>query len=467
VATDRARRFDGDEGTINSWSIEFDSAEPSVQTDGDGNYEFADVARARTRSGRSCRTATRRRSRPAGAGTSSTWPTGQQVTGRNFGNSHGAPPAQIVGRQLFYNNSALDGNNAGAGRFRRRRRRGDPQPGTRRRHATFANYSTYSRGLNGLMIDVKNLPAGYVPVASDFAFAAGNTANPATWQPVTRQPSSVTVRRGVDPDGDGDAIDRITIIWPDNAIQNQWLKVTAPAGGNLGLSDTDVFFFGHLGGDTGFPAGVASVNAIDFQRVRRAIGQSAVDANAVADFNHNGRIDATRPGDSESQPGPVAKPDDRRGAGAGVQRGAGHHGRQDAANVARVGRDDANATGVADSLCLPALSFVCHSEVLRGMTGYPLRRHTFSSQPSGSLPPRLGQDLPVRLRATSYAFFASARSASRMLPTLAFQHTSTAFKHHSALLRLARIAWPSTSTNTGLVWELGRMRSATHARASA
>ena len=143
------------------------------------------------------------------------------------------------------------------------------------------------------MIDVKNLPATYVPAASDFAFAAGNSGSPATWQPVARQPSSVTVRRGVDPDGDGDASDRITIIWPDNAIRNQWLKVTTPAGGNLGLSDNDVFYFGHLAGDTGFPAGVASVNAIDFQRVRRAIGLPAVNANAVADFNHNGRIDAT------------------------------------------------------------------------------------------------------------------------------------------------------------------------------
>ena len=143
------------------------------------------------------------------------------------------------------------------------------------------------------MIDVKNLPAGYVPAVSDFAFVAGNTGNPATWLPVARQPSSVTVRRGVDPDGDGDTADRITIIWPDNAIKNQWLRVTVPAGGNLGLSDNDVFFFGHLAGDTGFPSGSASVSAIDFQRVRRAVGQPATGDNADADFNRNGRIDAT------------------------------------------------------------------------------------------------------------------------------------------------------------------------------
>jgi subtilisin-like proprotein convertase family protein len=285
--------FDGDEGSINSWSIEFDSAEPSVQTDGDGNYEFADVA-AGSYTIRQVVQDGYAQTQPAGGGGHVIdVAEGQQVSGQNFGDSHGTPPAQIVGRQLFYNNSALDGNNAGAGAADDAAvaaiRSLAPGDGT----ATFANYSTYNRGLNGLMIDVKNLPAGYVPAASDFAFAAGNTANSASWQPVSRQPSSVTVRRGVDPDGDGDAVDRITIIWPDNAIRNQWLKVTTPAGGNLGLSDTDVFFFGHLAGDTGFPAGVASVNAIDFQRVRRAIGLPAANANAVADFNHNGRIDAT------------------------------------------------------------------------------------------------------------------------------------------------------------------------------
>jgi subtilisin-like proprotein convertase family protein len=285
--------FEGDEGTLNSWSIEFDSAEPSARTDANGDYAFTELP-ARTYTVRQVVQDGYTQTTPAGnAARVIDLGNGEEVSGEDFGDSHGAPPAQVVGRHLFYNNSALDGNDARPGAADdaavAATRSLAPGDGT----ATYANYSTYSRGLNGLMIDVKNLPAAYVPAASDFAFAAGNSGSPATWQPVARQPSSVTVRRGVDPDGDGDTFDRITIIWPDNAIKDQWLKVTVPAGGNLGLSDADVFFFGHLAGDTGFPSGVASVNAIDFQRVRRALGQTAAGANADSDFNHNGRIDAT------------------------------------------------------------------------------------------------------------------------------------------------------------------------------
>src|SRR3954471_7236540 len=48
-----------------------------------------------------------------------------------------------------------------------------------------------------------------------------------------------------------------------------------------------------------------------------------------------------------------------------------------------------------------------------------------------------------------------------MLPRLAFQHVSTASRHHWALFLLARTGLPPTSTHTGFVWLLGKIRSAT------
>jgi subtilisin-like proprotein convertase family protein len=279
--------FQDDQGTLNSWSIEFESAEPSVQTDGDGNYVFADVPAGTYRLRQVVQDGYAQTAPANGGARVIDLAEGQQVTGADFGDSHGAPPANVVRRLLFYNNSALDGYDAGPGAADDAAVAAAQNLFPGDGPATFANYSTYSRGLNGLMIDVTNLPAAYVPSAGDFAFAVGNNNNPATWQTLSRQPASVTVRRGVD------GSDRITLIWPDNAIKNQWLRVTVPANRNTGLADADMFYFGHLGGDTGYPSGAASVNAIDFQRVRRAIGLPAVFPNAEADFNRNGRIDAT------------------------------------------------------------------------------------------------------------------------------------------------------------------------------
>ena len=45
--------------------------------------------------------------------------------------------------------------------------------------ATFANYTSFARGLDGIMIDIANLPS--TPTVNDFAFKTGNDQNPAGW----------------------------------------------------------------------------------------------------------------------------------------------------------------------------------------------------------------------------------------------------------------------------------------------
>ena len=111
--------------------------------------------------------------------------------------------------------------------------------------STFANISSYSSGINGLMIDL----GGSHPLitANDFAFQVGTSdAPPSSW-PVAPSPKTVTVRAGA---GDSGA-DRVELIWDSGAILNTWLEVTVRANANTGLTSPYTFFFGNLPGDTG------------------------------------------------------------------------------------------------------------------------------------------------------------------------------------------------------------------------
>jgi hypothetical protein len=109
------------------------------------------------------------------------------------------------------------------------------------------------------MIDVTGLPsAGATLSADDFTFKVGNDANPAAWI-VAPTPISISVRAGA---GTGGA-DRITIVWPDGAIQNQWLQVAVKAEAKTGLANPDVFYFGNAIGETGDSPGDAQVTMAD------------------------------------------------------------------------------------------------------------------------------------------------------------------------------------------------------------
>ena len=76
-------------------------------------------------------------------------------------------------------------------------------------------------------------------------FRAGNTADPSTW-PLAPRPNRVVVREGAGTGGS----DRITVTWPEGALQNTWLQVTVKATRDTGLTEPDVFYFGDAVGDT-------------------------------------------------------------------------------------------------------------------------------------------------------------------------------------------------------------------------
>ncbi|HOB97656.1 MAG TPA: cadherin domain-containing protein, partial [Verrucomicrobiota bacterium] len=118
------------------------------------------------------------------------------------------PDGQVVGRHIFYNQSAWDGNNAAANISDDTAIAPDKQALLPGQTATFVNYTSYSRGINGIMIDIAGL-AG-TPTVDDFGFKVGNNNDPTTWAQAPL-PTSISVRTGAGVDGS----DRITLIWPN------------------------------------------------------------------------------------------------------------------------------------------------------------------------------------------------------------------------------------------------------------
>ncbi len=196
--------------------------------------------------------------------------------------------ARVVGRHLFYNRSYHDGRDAGANANDDLAIAPDKEayrPGSG--PAKFVNYSSYSRGINGIMVDIANLPDDVT--VEDFVFRVGNSNDLSTWS-VAPVPVSITVRRGDGVDGS----DRVTIIWTDGAISKQWLEVTVRATERTRLAEDDVFYFGNAVGDTGSSASNAEVNALDMGWVRANFSPllTRVGMTNVYDFNRDGYVDS-------------------------------------------------------------------------------------------------------------------------------------------------------------------------------
>jgi len=166
--------------------------------------------------------------------------------------------AAVVQRAMFYNNSFFDGRTTGAGAADDNALALDRTALLPGQTGSAIHYTSYVKGLNGVMIDVAGIPAAATLTASDFQFKLGNTSDPSTWAAATAAPS-VTVRRGAGSGG----TDRIELIWADGAIKHTWLQITVLATANTGLAANDVFYFGNNAGDadgdgnTGYPDLVA------------------------------------------------------------------------------------------------------------------------------------------------------------------------------------------------------------------
>ena len=199
-------------------------------------------------------------------------------------------PATVAGRYVFYNNSALDGRDPGASAGDDAAIAADKQALLPGHAATAANRTGYSRGINGVMIDLAGLPTGADPTTNDFSFRARRGSG-SGWAEAPH-PRVIDVRHGAGASG----ADRVTLVWDDHApggrtahraVADGWLEITVKATARTGLSSPDTFLFGNLRGDAdGGDRGVVDVT--DLVRTRAAIG--TVSASSPFDYNRDGRV---------------------------------------------------------------------------------------------------------------------------------------------------------------------------------
>ncbi|MBI3837060.1 MAG: hypothetical protein HY288_03895 [Planctomycetia bacterium] len=206
--------------------------------------------------------------------------------------------ATIVGRFLFYHNSA------------RYDTTGNPQTplpfsddnaiatdksayipnGTA---STFANLSSYDKGINGIMVDLMGAGAPMsitlANILNDFTFKMGNNNSPGLWT-AAPLPIAVAVRSGAGSSGS----DRVELIWADGSIQQQWLEVAVKATADTGLVANDVFFFGNEIGSTGASntATVAKVSSLDVTgaQTHGASLKANIPLTNIYDFNKDGQV---------------------------------------------------------------------------------------------------------------------------------------------------------------------------------
>jgi len=193
----------------------------------------------------------------------------------------------VVGRYVFYNRSAFDGNDPASTAADDAAIAADKAALLPGQTAAFANYTSYSRGINGIMVDIFD-PTGAI-TEDDFRFRVGNNDDPETWSKAP-PPADMNVREGAGAGGS----DRVVFVWDDHAIRNQWLQVTV-LGENLGMATDDVFFFGNAVGESGNSPTDAHVTVADLllarNNPRSFLDELGIDFHY--DYNRDQRVNVT------------------------------------------------------------------------------------------------------------------------------------------------------------------------------
>ena len=154
--------------------------------------------------------------------------------------------------------------------------------------ATFENYHSYSKGINGMVLEVNEIPT--VPNSSNldqfFSFRTGNSDDVSTWTAAVA-PNAVTYQSNVNPSG----ADLIFLTWADEAIKNVWLEVTFLSNSTTGFTEPSVFYFGNIIGETGNDTANAIVNLADVAGTRQnQTGFGSTDINNQFDFNRDSKV---------------------------------------------------------------------------------------------------------------------------------------------------------------------------------
>jgi uncharacterized delta-60 repeat protein len=189
------------------------------------------------------------------------------------------PPGRWVRAAfVFYNNSAFDGHDAGAGEADDGAIATDKVPLLPGETATSSNVTNYSAGINGVMMDL-GFDQGLT-----FAWwgRVADAAAPGGWR---EAPGADIETRSI-PNGRGSV--RETFVWPDGAIRNTWLELTVVVYVGNTPVEQDTFTFGNLVGETGDDG---RVNALDLGQVKRLLNRPAA-VDSPVDFNRDGRVNA-------------------------------------------------------------------------------------------------------------------------------------------------------------------------------
>lgn len=163
---------------------------------------------------------------------------------------------------------------------------------------TVQNLINSSRGINGLVFDLLNMPGTTLSLA-DFQFQVSPTGafhelnNPANNWEAAPAPEEITVNQDT-----STGVSRVNIHWADNSIMNRWLRITILENSSTGLAVPTVYYIGHLEGkSTGWlnnfgvsnPSGVYEVDTVDMVAIREQVGQT-VGAGNIYDVNKDGVI---------------------------------------------------------------------------------------------------------------------------------------------------------------------------------
>ncbi|MCY2973825.1 MAG: glycosyl hydrolase [Planctomycetota bacterium] len=222
----------------------------------------------------------------------------------------------ITNRKVFYNNAAGFGtNNLNNSPLINPINAIDPSksallPGGT---TTLANFTNYSRGLNGIVIDLTGATNLSSISASSFQFATWSNFTLTTPDFVSITP---TVTVSTFAGGGTGGADRVKLVFADNAIQNAWLRITVLADANTSLATNDVFYFGNARFDvtpaTSFPSQVG-INILDTNIVRGRNGTDSNNVSNIFDVDKSGSVNildtnATRGGNGVNSLRPFTAP---------------------------------------------------------------------------------------------------------------------------------------------------------------
>ncbi len=197
-----------------------------------------------------------------------------------------APSSSIAGRHIFYNNSKFDGNTPGVSTSDDDAIATDKAALLPGDTVGFANMTSYSRGINGIMVDVTGARPDIG--VEDFYFQIGDNADaddPSSWS-TAPAPTVVSVRAGAGVAGS----DRVEILWADGAITDKWLRVNVLSTFHTGLAAVDVFFFANKIGETGDISGNYFVTGLADELAARDNTAIGVPVTNVYDFNRDGIV---------------------------------------------------------------------------------------------------------------------------------------------------------------------------------